>query len=183
MPNVVQISGVSPSKWPHISEPPCRLENGCLQCSVCICVCLVICIIRLASVYRNVSSFVLALTTVIHCMCRVQYICEKYFQKVADCSLFTGLRSVTHFGRPNFTQFFDMVRAAHRQVSLRRTDCCLSKFNINLNTCGVWKCAIFRQYVAISRKRYKIETNVYLGFFSGGSSVGAAMPIWPKLKP
>jgi len=50
------------------------------------------------------------------CVC-AQYICEKYFQKVADRSLFTGLRSATHFGRPDFSQFFHMVRAAHPNVS------------------------------------------------------------------
>jgi len=47
-----------------------------------------------------------------------QYICEKYFQKIADRSLFSGLRSATHFGRPDFQQFFHMVRAAHPEVSL-----------------------------------------------------------------
>ena len=49
--------------------------------------------------------------------CVVQYICEKYFQKVADRSLFTGLRSATHFGRPDFSQFFHMVRQIHPDVS------------------------------------------------------------------
>ena len=50
------------------------------------------------------------------CVC-VQYICEKYFQKVAERSLFTGLRSATHFGRPDFSQFFRMVKHAHQDVS------------------------------------------------------------------
>ena len=48
----------------------------------------------------------------------MQYICEKYFQKIADRSLFTGLRSATHFGRPDFSQFFHMVKAAHPDVSV-----------------------------------------------------------------
>ena len=50
------------------------------------------------------------------CVC-VQYICEKYFQKIAERSLFTGLSSATHFGRPDFAQFFKMVKAAHPGVS------------------------------------------------------------------
>jgi dual oxidase len=35
------------------------------------------------------------------------YICEKHFQKLSGRSLFTGLRAITHFGRPDFNQFFD----------------------------------------------------------------------------
>ncbi|KAK7891033.1 hypothetical protein WMY93_022996 [Mugilogobius chulae] len=38
------------------------------------------------------------------------YVCERHFQKVWNRSLFTGLRSVTHFGRPPFVSFFSSCR-------------------------------------------------------------------------
>lgn len=44
------------------------------------------------------------------------YICERHFQRVCDRSLLTGLKAVTHFGRPNFTQFFKSVQAVHPKV-------------------------------------------------------------------
>uniref|UniRef100_A0A8C3RPS0 NAD(P)H oxidase (H2O2-forming) n=1 Tax=Chelydra serpentina TaxID=8475 RepID=A0A8C3RPS0_CHESE len=44
------------------------------------------------------------------------YICERHFQKVLNRSLFTGLRSITHFGRPPFVPFFKSLQEVHRQV-------------------------------------------------------------------
>uniref|UniRef100_H0V9S6 NAD(P)H oxidase (H2O2-forming) n=1 Tax=Cavia porcellus TaxID=10141 RepID=H0V9S6_CAVPO len=44
------------------------------------------------------------------------YICERHFQKVLNRSLFTGLRSVTHFGRPPFEAFFNSLQEVHPQV-------------------------------------------------------------------
>ncbi|XP_027624992.1 dual oxidase 2 [Tupaia chinensis] len=44
------------------------------------------------------------------------YICERHFQKVLTRSLFTGLRSVTHFGRPPFEPFFNSLQEVHPQV-------------------------------------------------------------------
>uniref|UniRef100_A0A6I8P7D8 NAD(P)H oxidase (H2O2-forming) n=1 Tax=Ornithorhynchus anatinus TaxID=9258 RepID=A0A6I8P7D8_ORNAN len=44
------------------------------------------------------------------------YICERHFQKVLNRSLFTGLRSVTHFGRPPFDRFFSSLQEVHPQV-------------------------------------------------------------------
>ncbi|KFO29689.1 Dual oxidase 1 [Fukomys damarensis] len=44
------------------------------------------------------------------------YICERHFQKVLNRSLFTGLRSVTHFGRPPFEAFFNSLTEVHPQV-------------------------------------------------------------------
>ncbi|XP_065907299.1 dual oxidase 1-like [Dysidea avara] len=41
------------------------------------------------------------------------YICERHFQKISGKSLFTGLRSVTHFGRPDFNRFFDNLQEEH----------------------------------------------------------------------
>uniref|UniRef100_A0A8C9JET6 NAD(P)H oxidase (H2O2-forming) n=1 Tax=Panthera tigris altaica TaxID=74533 RepID=A0A8C9JET6_PANTA len=44
------------------------------------------------------------------------YICERHFQKVLTRSLFTGLRSITHFGRPPFELFFKSLQEVHPQV-------------------------------------------------------------------
>lgn len=45
-----------------------------------------------------------------------QYVCERHFQKVWNRSLFTGLRSVTHFGRPPFLSFFNSLQEVHPKV-------------------------------------------------------------------
>lgn len=45
------------------------------------------------------------------------YICERHFQKVSNRSLFTGLRSVTHFGRPPFMAFFNSLEEVHPTVN------------------------------------------------------------------
>lgn len=44
------------------------------------------------------------------------YICERHFQKVLNRSLFTGLRSITHFGRPQFEPFFTSLQEVHPEV-------------------------------------------------------------------
>jgi len=44
------------------------------------------------------------------------YICERHFQRLCDKSLLTGLKAVTHFGRPNFRQFLKSVHAVHPKV-------------------------------------------------------------------
>uniref|UniRef100_A0A663M4W2 NAD(P)H oxidase (H2O2-forming) n=1 Tax=Athene cunicularia TaxID=194338 RepID=A0A663M4W2_ATHCN len=44
------------------------------------------------------------------------YICERHFQKVLNKSLFTGLRSITHFGRPPFIPFFNSLQEVHPEV-------------------------------------------------------------------
>ncbi|XP_055518481.1 dual oxidase 1 [Leucoraja erinacea] len=44
------------------------------------------------------------------------YICERHFQKVSNRSLFTGLRSITHFGRPQFVPFFNSLQEVHPEV-------------------------------------------------------------------
>ncbi|NXT47307.1 DUOX2 oxidase, partial [Pluvianellus socialis] len=44
------------------------------------------------------------------------YICERHFQKVLNKSLFTGLQSVTHFGRPPFVPFFSSLQEVHPEV-------------------------------------------------------------------
>ncbi|XP_012943483.1 dual oxidase 2 [Aplysia californica] len=45
------------------------------------------------------------------------YICERFFQKLEGQSLFTGLKAVTHFGRPQFEDFFCSLVTEHKQVS------------------------------------------------------------------
>ncbi|WP_411024991.1 hypothetical protein, partial [Salmonella sp. s54836] len=37
------------------------------------------------------------------------YVVERDFQRLAGQSLFTGLRAVTHFGRPKLIEFFDAI--------------------------------------------------------------------------
>ncbi|NWX18100.1 DUOX2 oxidase, partial [Aegotheles bennettii] len=44
------------------------------------------------------------------------YICERHFQKVLNKSLFTGLRAITHFGRPPFVPFFNSLQEVHPEV-------------------------------------------------------------------
>lgn len=45
-----------------------------------------------------------------------QYICERHFQKIAGKSLFTGLGSTTHFGRPRFEDFLMSLHKEHPKV-------------------------------------------------------------------
>ncbi|KAL6106580.1 duox2 [Pungitius sinensis] len=44
------------------------------------------------------------------------YVCERHFQKVWSRSLFTGLRSVTHFGRPPLASFLNSLQEVHPEV-------------------------------------------------------------------
>ena len=44
------------------------------------------------------------------------YICERQFQRISNRSLFTGLKAVTHFGRPNFESIFEHIRMSHADV-------------------------------------------------------------------
>ncbi|KAB0406806.1 hypothetical protein E2I00_011341 [Balaenoptera physalus] len=44
------------------------------------------------------------------------YICEWHFQKVLNRSLFTGLGSISHLGRPPFEPFFNSLQKVHPQV-------------------------------------------------------------------
>ncbi|KAL1420960.1 hypothetical protein MTO96_004327 [Rhipicephalus appendiculatus] len=45
------------------------------------------------------------------------YICERHFQRISNRSLFTGLRAITHFGRPDFSGFLDSLQVEHPTVS------------------------------------------------------------------
>ncbi|KAJ8953259.1 hypothetical protein NQ318_015841 [Aromia moschata] len=44
------------------------------------------------------------------------YICERHYQRVSNRSLFTNLRAVTHFGRPEFPQFLKTVQSIHESA-------------------------------------------------------------------
>ncbi|XP_069837963.1 dual oxidase 2-like isoform X3 [Dendropsophus ebraccatus] len=44
------------------------------------------------------------------------YICERHFQKAQNKSLMTGLRSITHFGRPPFLGFLNSLQDVHPEV-------------------------------------------------------------------
>jgi len=46
----------------------------------------------------------------------ILYICERQFQGVSNRSMFTGLKAVTHFGRPNFDRMFEDIRLTHEDV-------------------------------------------------------------------
>eukprot|EP00118_Oscarella_pearsei_P028224 m.1711 g.1711 ORF g.1711 m.1711 type:complete len:1810 (+) comp7753_c0_seq1:180-5609(+) len=41
------------------------------------------------------------------------YVCERHFQRFYNRSLFTGLRAITHFGRPEFDQFLNEIKVAN----------------------------------------------------------------------
>ncbi|XP_064475298.1 dual oxidase 2-like [Ornithodoros turicata] len=45
------------------------------------------------------------------------YICERHFQKISNKSLFTGLKAVTHFGRPDVKRFLDSLQLEHPNVT------------------------------------------------------------------
>ncbi|GIZ03251.1 dual oxidase [Caerostris extrusa] len=45
------------------------------------------------------------------------YICENHFQRISQRSMFTGLKAVNHFGRPDMTSFLKFVQHQHSYVS------------------------------------------------------------------
>ncbi|KAK5639843.1 hypothetical protein RI129_010654 [Pyrocoelia pectoralis] len=45
------------------------------------------------------------------------YICENHFQRLSKTSMFTGLKAVNHFGRPDMTSFLKFVQKKHSYVS------------------------------------------------------------------
>lgn len=60
----------------------------------------------------------------------LQYICENHFQRISNRSMFTGLRAVNHFGRPDMTSFLKFVQHQHSYVSNEALDSCSLKFLI-----------------------------------------------------
>jgi dual oxidase len=45
------------------------------------------------------------------------YICENHFQRLSKRSMFTGLRAINHFGRPDMPSFLKFVQKKHSYVS------------------------------------------------------------------
>jgi dual oxidase len=45
------------------------------------------------------------------------YICENHFQRLAKRSMFTGLKAINHFGRPDMPSFLKFVQKKHSYVS------------------------------------------------------------------
>ncbi|XP_065202273.1 dual oxidase [Planococcus citri] len=45
------------------------------------------------------------------------YICENHFQRLSKMSMFTGLKAVNHFGRPDMSSFLRFVQKKHSYVS------------------------------------------------------------------
>ncbi|XP_013772431.1 dual oxidase-like [Limulus polyphemus] len=45
------------------------------------------------------------------------YICENHFQRISNSSMFTGLKAVNHFGRPDMNAFLKFVREQHSYMS------------------------------------------------------------------
>lgn len=48
-----------------------------------------------------------------------QYICENHFQRLSKTSMFTGLKAINHFGRPDMSSFLKFVQKKHSYVSTR----------------------------------------------------------------
>ena len=90
-----------------------------------------------------------------------QYICERHFQKFANRSLFTGLRSITHFGRPEFNDFFKLVRNEHKSVSTISIHVswlpCNSEAGIEPMLCSSGDCRMFKNCQNV-RFRHIFET-------------------------
>lgn len=55
------------------------------------------------------------------CLSLKQYICENHFQRISNKSLFTGLKAINHFGRPDIAALLQQVQNKHSRVST----CCL----------------------------------------------------------
>ncbi|XP_049777239.1 dual oxidase [Schistocerca cancellata] len=45
------------------------------------------------------------------------YICENHFQRLSKMSMFTGLKAINHFGRPDMSSFLKFVQKKHSYVS------------------------------------------------------------------
>lgn len=59
----------------------------------------------------------------------LQYICENHFQRLSKTSIFTGLKAVNHFGRPDMTSFLKFVQKRHSYVR----DCFTFSWHRNSN--------------------------------------------------
>ncbi|ESP00714.1 hypothetical protein LOTGIDRAFT_112352 [Lottia gigantea] len=64
----------------------------------------------------NVHIFITQFTQKYDLRTTMLYICERNFQKVENKSLFTGLRAVTHFGRPKMEDFLHSLHHEYPEV-------------------------------------------------------------------
>ncbi|KAM5172929.1 dual oxidase 1-like isoform 2-T2 [Mantella aurantiaca] len=64
----------------------------------------------------SVHIYVTQLTEKFDFRTAMLYICERHFQKNQNQSLLTGLRSITHFGRPPFVGFLNSLQEVHPKV-------------------------------------------------------------------
>lgn len=77
----------------------------------------------------------------------LQYICENHFQRLSKTSMFTGLKAVNHFGRPDMSSFLKFVQKKHSYVSVkwglpRLPEQCCNVFlcNLQVSKIGVFSC-------------------------------------------
>lgn len=61
-----------------------------------------------------------------------QYICENHFQRLSKTSMFTGLKAVNHFGRPDMSSFLKFVQKKHSYVCVHHTILEMFDFIINV---------------------------------------------------
>ncbi|XP_069137726.1 dual oxidase 2-like isoform X3 [Argopecten irradians] len=78
------------------------------------------------------------------------YICERHFHKVAGKSLFTGLSSTTHFGRPQFQEFLASLNQEHRGVK----------------QVGVFSCGPPPMTLKVDRACTELNKNIHLPTYS-----------------
>ncbi len=55
----------------------------------------------------------------------LQYICENHFQRLQGRSMFTGLKAINHFGRPDMPSFLKFVQKKHSYVSFKCVHLCV----------------------------------------------------------
>ncbi|KAF6025664.1 hypothetical protein EB796_015915 [Bugula neritina] len=64
-----------------------------------------------ASVYKELSADVYEGLS-------ADYVFEEHAKKLGGCSLFTGLKATTNFGRPNFLEIFHKISEEHLRVCI-----------------------------------------------------------------
>lgn len=48
----------------------------------------------------------------------IHNICDNYYPRIGGKSFFTSLKAATHFGTPNFDQFFHTLQILHETVGI-----------------------------------------------------------------
>ena len=72
----------------------------------------------IAVYYSMLLAFKLLITAIFYFLPYPQYICENHFQRLSKTSMFTGLKAVNHFGRPDMSSFLKFVQKKHSYVSI-----------------------------------------------------------------